>query len=791
MSTQKELAAGVEHHQAGRYAQAARIYRRLLDANRNHVDALHLLGLAEHAQGRHAEARRLLEQAVRLSPRFAEAHGNLGLACHDAGDEAAAIGAYRQALALNPALAETWYNLGNALRGRGETAEALDAYRRALALKPLVECHHNLAEVLLEEGQGAAAVPHLRAALAAKPADAALWHRLGATLRDLGEPLEALACFHRATVLEPGLAEAHNDMGTVLKAMERVAESVLCFERAVAAKPDMLEALVNLGGALAETGRAAEAEAALAEALALRPDRPEARITLGKLYVKQGQPALAEIQFREVLQLRPDSVPALNNLAVLLGDTGRSAEAEALLARALALDPDFAEGWNNLGNLLRTQGRVIEGLNALARAVELRPAFSTAHSNFLFSLSFVDQFDQEERAELHRQWAECHAANLARLDHANLPEPHRKLRLGYVSPDFRAHACAFFLEPLLREHDRTQVEVFAYAEVGRPDEITERLRAQVDVWRSTVGMRDEEIAQRIRDDAIDIVIDLAGHTANNRLLALARKPAPVQVTWLGYPATTGLPAMDWRLTDAVAEPPGTAEHLYSEQLMRLPHSLWCYQAPGDAGEVSPLPAPGRDGQVTFGSFNSYAKIGPQVIALWARVLLAVEHSRLLMITVPGGGAQESLWAEFEALGVARERVELRDRLPRAAYLASFREADIALDPFPCNGGTTTCDALWMGLPVVALRGNTFLSRASLSVMTAAGCPEFTAGDEDEYVARCAELASDLPRLAAIRAGLRQQVASSPLTDAKAFARDMEAAYRAMWQAWCEQQAGRG
>jgi len=318
--------------------------------------------------------------------------------------------------------------------------------------------------------------------------------------------------------------------------------------------------------------------------------------------------------------------------------------------------------------------------------------------------------------------------------------------------------------------------------------VTQRLQGLCDAWRSTVGLSDEQVAALIRADGIDVLIDLAGHTANGRLLALARKPAPVQVEYLGYPATTGIAAMDWRLTDGVTEPVGQSEAWYTEKLCRLPHSLWCYQPASDMGEVSALPALAQ-GAVTFGSFNNYAKVGPRVVALWAEVLKAVPGSRLVMITVPRGEAQETLWARFAALGVSRERVVLHDRLDRRAYVALFAAVDIALDPFPCNGGTTTCDALWMGLPVVALKGGTFLSRASLSVLTAGGLERFAAADEAAYVEVCRRLASDLDALSVLRAGLRQQLAASPLLDAVGFTRDLEAAYRAMWGAWCMREGG--
>ena len=420
------------------------------------------------------------------------------------------------------------------------------------------------------------------------------------------------------------------------------------------------------------------------------------------------------------------------------------------------------------------------------QALELRPDYSGAHSNLLFTLSYVDGISQEQIYRLHREYHRRHAAALSRLQlpHANERDPDRRLKVGYISPDFRAHACAFFLAPLFAHHDRTRVEVYAYAEVAHPDAVTARLRGLVPHWRSTVGLSDEQVAALIRADGIDVLVDLAGHTANSRLLALARKPAPVQLTYLGYPATTGLETMDYRLTDGRAEPAGLSERYYTEKLVRLPHSLWCYQPFADMPEVTELPALGR-GYLTFGSFNNFAKIGPRVVALWAEVLRAVPTSRLVMVTVPAGETQAELRQRFADHGIEPDRLELHDRLGREAYLRLFGEVDVALDPFPCNGGTTTCDALWMGLPVVALVGTTFLSRASYSVLAAAGLEFLAAPTPADYVALCVRLEAEREALAGLRAGLRAQLSASPLLDAPGFAHDVETVYRRLWQDWCE------
>ncbi len=783
MSIRTLLDTAVRDHREGRIDAAARGYRHVLARQRDHVDALHLLALAERERGALDSACTLLERVADLRPGFAAALGNLGMVYAELGRVQDAIATYRRALTLEPGLTETRFNLANALRAAGELDGACACVEEVLRRSPFAGAHHLLGSLNLELGRPERALPALHAALALQPVFPACWHLLGRCQAALGHLPEAIASLHRACQQQPDLAEAHNDLGNALKDFGRPAESVVCYERALELRPDLIEAWNNLGNALGQLGRSPEALNCFRQALRLAPDFADAHLNLGNLFKQRGLADDARFCFHEALRCKPGFPQAHNNLGVVLTERGQHAEAIAELEAALRLKPDFAEAHNNLGNVYKNQGKLELALAAFGRAVELRPDYSGAHSNQLFTLNFMDGVEPALVSALHRDWGRRHAAGLMQPVHANTRDAARRLRIGYVSPDFRAHACAFFVEPLFRHHDRAAVEVFAYAEVAQPDAVTNRLRGLVDVWRSTVGLTDEQVAALIRADGIDVLIDLAGHTANGRLLALARKPAPVQVEYLGYPATTGIEAMDFRLTDAVAEPPGQSEAFYTERLYRLPHSLWCYQPFEDMGEVSALPALAR-GQVTFGSFNNYAKVGPRVVALWASVLRAVPDSRLVLITVPAGEAQETLWSRFETLGVERSRVVLHDRLDRRAYVSLFSEVDVALDPFPCNGGTTTCDALWMGLPVVALKGGTFLSRASLSVLSASGCAEYAADDAAGYVEVCRRLAGDVPALSAIRAGLRARLAASPLLDASAFARDIEAAYRAMWTQWC-------
>lgn len=778
------LESAVAAHQRGDFTAAAAACRAVLTRAPRHIDALHLLGVTERALGRLPEALTFLARAVALAPGFAAAHGNLGMVLSELGRTTEAERSLRQALALDASLAEVWYNLGNLLRARGELEPALAAFTAALARRPLPEASENAGRVLHLLGRHAESATSFRQALTGRPERAELWQGLGDALLALGAAPAAAQAQEQALRLRPDYADAAIALGNALKQAGDLAAAGAAYERARALAPDSAETLNNLGNVLRDLGAMEAAFAMLRRALILRPDFAEAHLNIGTVHKLCGRPEYAIAAFEQALQLKPTLVEAHNNLGVALTERGRHAEALAHLAAAVQARPDFPEAYNNLGTVLKNEGRLDEALAAFEHALQLRPGYSAAHSNALFTLSFMDSVPPREIYARHREFNARHAVGLAhRLGpHTNARDPDRRLRIGYISPDLRAHACAFFLEPLLAAHHRERVAVHVYAEVAQPDAVTARLRHLADHWYSTVGEPDEAVARRIRADGIDVLVDLAGHTAMSRLLVLAHRPAPVQVSWLGYPATTGLDAMDYRLTDARAEPPGQHEDCYSETLHRLPHSLWCYQPFSDMPEVTPLPALTR-GSVTFGSFNNYAKIGPRVIALWARLLAAVPDARLVMITVPAGDAQARLRERFAALGVAPERLVLHDRLERSAYLQLFAGVDLALDPFPCNGGTTTCDALWMGLPVLALRGDTFLSRASYSLLATVGLPELAVADADAFITTAVGLAADRAELADLRRSLRRRMQQSPLLDADGFAHDMEDAYRLFWQRW--------
>jgi protein O-GlcNAc transferase len=540
----------------------------------------------------------------------------------------------------------------------------------------------------------------------------------------------------------------------------------------------------NLAYSLHEQGRLDEAVASLRQAIRLKPDFASAHNNLGNALHEQGRLDEAVACLRQAIRLQPDFAEAHKNLGAVLRDLGNLDEAVVCYQEALRFKPAFVGAHNNLGNALKDQGRLDEAIACFRRALELKPDFARAHSNLLYTQVFRAGGDAQESYDEHCRWSQQHSEPLARFiqPHANDPLPGRRLRIGYVSPDFCTHAESFFTVPLFSAHDHQNFEIFCYADVVCPDEITARLRSYADVWRSISGLTDEQVAQLVRQDKIDILVDLTMHMARNRLLVFARKPAPVQVCWLAYQGTTGLKTIDYRLTDPHIDPPGLYDRYYSEESVRLADAFCCYDPLSSGPAVSALPAL-HESYIMFGCLNNFCKVNDAVLKLWAKVLKAVDPSRLMLLAAEGPHRQHTLGL-LEQEGVKPERVTFVARLPRPRYLELYHRIDVGLDTFPYTGQTTSLDAFWMGVPVITIVGQTAVARAGLSLLSNLGLPELIAETPEQFVNIAVELTNDLPRLGDLRATLRDRLRSSPLMDAPRFADNMEAAYRAMWRRWC-------
>jgi protein O-GlcNAc transferase len=521
-------------------------------------------------------------------------------------------------------------------------------------------------------------------------------------------------------------------------------------------------------------------------ALRLTPVYAQAHYNLGVLMLLLEKEDEAIACYRKAIQYKPDFVVAYNNIGVILEKQGDLESAMENYNLALQIHPNYPEAYNNKGMLFQRMGRREESMSSFRHALRLKPDYDIPHSNILFCLNEAET-DPEVVFHEHQKWNNQHALSLARITaFPNTLDPDRRLRIGYISPDFRRHSVAYFFEPLLTYHDAATYETICYSDVSHPDAVTNRLESLACRWQPIHTLNHAQLVEKIHADGIDILVDLAGHTAGNRLLVFARKPAPIQVTYLGYPNTTGLTAIDYRLTDNWADPQGKTERWHSETLVRLPRGFLCYQPAADAPPVASLPS-ASSGNTTFGSFNAQRKVTAEVIALWTRILNAVPGSRLVLHNKALSDIHncELLAARFAEQGISRGRLDLLGWLPSVTdHLALYRKIDIALDTFPYNGTTTTCEALWMGLPVITLAGHTHPGRVGVSLLTQIGLNDLIAINHDDYVDKAVHWASDTENLARLRGKLRKQMAASSLCDGYAFTKQVESAFRTMWKQWC-------
>lgn len=608
--------------------------------------------------------------------------------------------------------------------------------------------------------------------------------RTGLEHHRAGRLADAQASYRQILAQQPRHPDALHLMGVIALQAGRYAVAIEMISAAATLTPNAAEIHANLGEAYRRDGQLRPAAASLQRSLALDPSNANAHNNLGIVQKDLGHLSDAEQGFRHALALRPDHAEALNNLGGLLKDLGQRDDALTCFLHAAELQPGLFDVHTNLGNLYWDLGRLDESLASFRRALEIDPGSAKTHSCFIFVQQFHPTVTSETiRAEV-RQWNDRHAAPLRGTiaPHRNDRQAERRLRIGYLSPDLRDHVVGLNVLPLFRHHDRTQFEVFAYIDVPKPDGITAQFRELADGARVVIGQSHEQVAAAIRADQIDVLVDLALHLAENRLPVFARKPAPVQVTFAGYPGTTGLETMDYRLTDPYLDPPNEFDALYAERSVRLPHSFWCYAPLSPEPAVNPLPA-GTRGGVTFGCLNNFSKSNASTWRLWARVLRAVANSRLLLLA-PVGSPRQRVAEVLAAEGIEPARLEFVAPVPRREYLASYHRIDLGLDTLPYNGHTTSLDSFWMGVPVVSLVGATVAGRGGFSQLSNLGLPELATRSPDEFVGVAQQLACDLPRLAALRAGLRERVARSPLMDAPRFTRDVEAAYRTMWRTWC-------
>lgn len=619
-----------------------------------------------------------------------------------------------------------------------------------------------------------------RRVLAQEPADGNAWHLLGVLHAEKGDH-EACDAFIRVALTITETSEFHYNRAVSLMARSRFDDAAAAFRASVRLNPDHADAQFCLGNLFQVLRRPNESIAAYRHAIAIRPDFAQAHSNLGVILQDVGEAELAIASFCTAIQHEPTHAEAHNNLGHALQAQGRLSQAAASFSVAIHFRPDFPEAWSNLGNAFKEQGQPGKAFAAYRMALAHRPGYAAAHSNLLMAQHYAAECGNADVLAAARDWAARHGGPAEHRLFAVPRTPERPLRVGYVSGDFNSHPVGYFLENVLAAHDRSRVEVVGYANNSRRDGLTERLRARMDGWHEIVGAGDDAVEELVRRDGIDVLVDLSGHTAGNRLLLFARRVAPVQVSWLGYFGTTGLRTIDWILADRHVVPPGE-ERYFTESVWRLPGSYLCFTPPTDDVPVGPPPLFATN-SITFGCFNNRAKISPATVALWAQLLKALPHARLLLKARQFGdaGVRQVLRDQFAAHGVGTNRLRMEGASPRSEYLSAYGRIDVALDPTPFGGGTTTAESLWMGVPVVTLRGDRWVGRIGASFLETVGLADRLVADSPaDYIAKVTALVDDAAGLADLRWTLRSRLTRSPLCDAPAFTRALEHAYQSMW-----------
>ena len=759
---------------------ARTLYLQALDQSPGNPLASFRLGLLELQEGHAESALPLIITASRAMPSNFHFQFGLGEVFTALSRWSDAAAAYRQALLLDAASADACYALGNALVGMGDQAAAIASFESAVSMQPdFADAFLNMGNAWKMLGNLPRAAAAYERALVLRPGSTAALSNLGVVLHAGKQDARAMQCLRAAVGADPNVAGYAINLAAALSDRRQFDEAAMVAQRAVQLDPNSAQAAFNLGIALQGSGKSLQAITQYQRAITLMPTHVQAMNNLGMLQKQRGEFSDAMQSFESAIQTDPGFVPAMNNAGCLLRTLGKLEDAQAMLRRGLAINDRQPALLDNLGSVLKDAGQLDEAIACYRQSLAIDPASAQTHSNLIFSLAFSHR-DPRSVLDQCQRWGQMHADPLRSeiRVHDVDRSPGRRLRIGYVSPDFRDHCQSLFTIPLLSNHDHHAFEIVCYSSKERPDALTRRIAGYADLWREVLHLDDAALAQQIRQDSVDILIDLTMHMASGRPLVFARKPAPIQIAWLAYPGTTGVAAMDYRVSDPRLDPDDFDSN-YTEKTLRLPDSFWCYDPLATQPQVNDLPALDR-GFITLGCLNNPSKLTDDTLELWSGAMHALPTARLLLMTAPGSYRQRLL-ERLAVRGIVSTRVDFLSYRPRADYLRSYHQIDLGLDTLPYNGHTTSLDSFWMGVPVVTRIGSTCVGRGGLSQMFQLDLMELTAETDKAFVDIVVKLASNLPALQAIRKQLRSRLERSPLMDGQRFAKNMESLYQQCWE----------
>jgi protein O-GlcNAc transferase len=758
--------------------------KKVIFLNPNYPIAYNLLGFISQRENKNSQAIEFYNRAISLKPDYAEACNNLGNVLLSMGRTEEAINNLQRAVQLKNNFEEPVYTLANIFSELHQSELAIHYYNRAISLKPdFAEPYYKLGNIYLELEKFQEAKINFKQAVYLNPRFSEAYNNLGNIFLNENNFSEAEFNLRQALKINPGMSGPYNNLGNLYVSQDKLQEAEYCYRQAILLLPGYAEAYYNLGNILLDQRKLAEAEINYNKAISLKPDYPEPYNNLGNIFFSQKKISDAIRSYHKAIELKPDYSGAYFNLGGALLSISKLDDAMFNFKKAIEINPDYSDAYTNLGNVLLAQGKVNEAIEHYQKALKIKPDCFTSNSNLLLALQYKDNLsDGEWQSFLMKFSDECKKIIPEIKQSKKDRNPDKKLKIGYVSPDFRIHSCAWFIEPLFANHDKEKFEIFCYSVLENPDSFTEKFKKLADVWHDTEDLTNKELIELIQNDGIDILVDLAGHTANNRLAIFAGKPAPVQVSWLGFPASTGLDTIDYKLSDKWLAPENSTEY-FSEKVWRLNRVMHCYQAPDPSPPVSTLPY-NTNGYITFASFNNLTKITEKTVEIWAKVLDEVSGSILILKANQSAAVelQDKISGLFIDHGISSERIKFVNPLPNTYdHLNYYNQVDIGLDTFPYNGATTTVEALWMGVPVISMAGERAASRYGLAFLSAVGLPELATGNSDEFIKTAVALANNPETLDKLRSSLREKLLNSQLCDRTGFTKEIENAYQEMWK----------
>ncbi|CAL5419645.1 unnamed protein product [Camellia sinensis] len=789
-----------------KFIDALALYESILDKDNGNVEAHIGKAICQQMQNMGRLAFESFAEAIKLDPQNACALTHCGILYKDEGRLVEAAESYQKALRADPSykpaaecLAIVLTDLGTSLKLAGNTQEGIQKYYEAIKIDShYAPAYYNLGVVYSEMMQYDMALNCYEKAALERPMYAEAYCNMGVIYKNRGDLESAIACYERCLAVSPNFEIAKNnmaialtDLGTKVKLEGDINQGVAYYKKALYYNWHYADAMYNLGVAYGEMLNFDMAIVFYELAFHFNPHCAEACNNLGVIYKDRDNLDKAVECYQLALSIKPNFSQSLNNLGVVYTVQGKMDAAAGMIEKAIVANPTYAEAYNNLGVLYRDAGNITLAIEAYEQCLKIDPDSRNAGQNRLLAMNYIDEGTDDKLFEAHRDWGKRFMRLYPQCSSWNNPkDPKRPLVIGYVSPDYFTHSVSYFIEAPLVYHDYANYKVVVYSAVVKADAKTNRFRDKVlkkgGIWRDIYGIDEKKVATMVREDKVDILVELTGHTANNKLGMMACRPAPVQVTWIGYPNTTGLPAIDYRITDALADPPDTRQK-HVEELIRLPECFLCYTPSPEAGPICPTPAL-SNGFITFGSFNNLAKITPKVLQVWARILCAVPNSRLVVKCKPFccDSVRQRFLSTLEQLGLESLRVDLLPLiLLNHDHMQAYALMDISLDTFPYAGTTTTCESLYMGVPCVTMGGSVHAHNVGVSLLKTVGLGHLVAKNEDEYVQSALQLASDVTALSNLRMGLRDLMSKSPLCDGSKFILGLESIYRNMWSKYCK------